>query len=151
MNNLSLDISNNLNIGILTLANRQQLLQYPVTMATRDIVIDRDLLQVLDCIDSIRDEALQLLHQQEQLHLDIKNIHNLPDNTIQNSKSQSRLVSKGSQLRGLYRRAIMSTRTTKQTTSQARAEVDNLYLQLQNITYEQTHLKGEISACEGYP
>jgi hypothetical protein len=53
-------------------------------------------------------------------------------------------------LRGLQRRSALDVRSTKQQTAEARQEVDRLLLQLQNLYYEQKHLMGEISACEGY-
>lgn len=53
-------------------------------------------------------------------------------------------------LRGLNRKAVMSVRATKQETTEARQEIDSLHLQLQNLYYEQRHLRGEIRACEEY-
>nr|GFD57658.1 hypothetical protein [Tanacetum cinerariifolium] len=41
-------------------------------------------------------------------------------------------------------------RRTKQETSEARQEIDELHLQLQNLYYEQRHLRGEIRGCEEY-
>jgi THO complex subunit 5 len=119
-------------------------------MSTRDIVLDRDLLDVLDSIDAVREQGLHLLHQQEQTIHTLQNGEMPTNQVIQQMKFQSRLISQVSQLRGVYRRAVISTRMTKGMTSDARAEVDKLQLQLQNLTYEQSHLKGEIAACEGY-
>jgi THO complex subunit 5 len=119
-------------------------------MSTRDIVVDRDLLDVLDSIDAIREQAIRLLEQQEQTLHNLQNGDVSAHQTLKETKQQSRLISQASQLRGVYRRSVMSTRMTKQTTSDARAEVDKLHLQLQNLTYEQSHLKGEIAACELY-
>jgi len=45
----------------------------------------------------------------------------------------------------------MSAREAKQTTTEARQEVDRLHLQLQNLYYEQRHLRGEIAACKDFP
>lgn len=53
-------------------------------------------------------------------------------------------------LRGLNRKAILSVRSTKHETSEKRQEIDALHLQLQNLYYEQRHLRGEIRACEDY-
>lgn len=53
-------------------------------------------------------------------------------------------------LRGLNRKAILSVRNTKHETSEKRQEIDALHLQLQNLYYEQRHLRGEIRACEDY-
>lgn len=55
------------------------------------------------------------------------------------------------QLKGLHRTAIMSAREAKETTSEVRREVDRLHLQLQNLYYEQRHLRGEINACREFP
>lgn len=45
----------------------------------------------------------------------------------------------------------MSAREAKETTSEVRREVDRLHLQLQNLYYEQRHLRGEINACREFP
>jgi THO complex subunit 5 len=66
------------------------------------------------------------------------------------SKQQLLLNSYLMQVRNLNRRAIFSTRQTKQASAEARHEIDTLHLQLQNLYYEQRHLRGEIGACEGY-
>ncbi|KAK3053716.1 hypothetical protein LTS18_012103 [Coniosporium uncinatum] len=54
------------------------------------------------------------------------------------------------QVRALTRKSIEGVRQTKQATTDARAEVDTLRLRLQNLEYEQRHLRGEIQGCEGY-
>ena len=66
------------------------------------------------------------------------------------SKQQKLLYSYLAQLRGLNRNAILGVRSTKQGTAEARQEIDRLLLQLQNLYYEQRHLRGEIAACESY-
>ena len=66
------------------------------------------------------------------------------------SKQQKLLYSYLAQLRGLNRNAIGKVRITKQTTAEARQEIDRLHLQLQNLYYEERHLRGEIAACESY-
>jgi hypothetical protein len=50
----------------------------------------------------------------------------------------------------LNRKAILGVRSTKQETGEARQEIDALHLQLQNLYYEQRHLRGEIAGCEDY-
>jgi THO complex subunit 5 len=45
----------------------------------------------------------------------------------------------------------MSAREAKEVTSEVRREVDRLHLQLQNLYYEQRHLRGEITACREFP
>lgn len=73
-----------------------------------------------------RDLQLQLSQQQKLLHVSL------------------------TKLRTLHRRSALGVRATKQSTANARHEVDRLLLQLQNLYYEQKHLLGEIGACEGY-
>ena len=66
------------------------------------------------------------------------------------SKQQKLLNAYLAQLRGLNRNAILEVRSTKQATAEARQEIDRLLLQLQNLYYEERHLRGEIGACESY-
>ncbi|KAI5358450.1 putative THO complex, subunit 5 protein [Septoria linicola] len=63
---------------------------------------------------------------------------------------QKTLSSRLAILRGLNRKAILGVRATKQETTEARQEIDELHLQLQNLYYEQRHLRGEIRGCEEY-
>lgn len=65
-------------------------------------------------------------------------------------KLQNILRAHLSQLRGLNREAVHGVRSTKQNTAEARQEIDRLHLQLQNLYYEERHLRGEIAACESY-
>lgn len=65
-------------------------------------------------------------------------------------KQQKRMFTNIAQLRGLHRAAHMGARETKAVTAEARHEVDRLHLQLQNLYYEQRHLRNEIVACESY-
>ena len=66
------------------------------------------------------------------------------------SKHQKLLTANLARLRGLHRKATFDARSTKQQTSEAKSEIDTLHLQLQNLFYEQRHLRGEIAACEDY-
>ena len=66
------------------------------------------------------------------------------------SKQQRLLFSHLGQLRELNRNAVLKVRNTKQTTAEARQEIDRLHLQLQNLYYEERHLRGEIAACDSY-
>ena len=66
------------------------------------------------------------------------------------SKQQRLLYSNLGHLRELNRNAILKVRNTKQTTAEARQEIDRLHLQLQNLYYEERHLRGEITACDSY-
>ncbi|EPS43067.1 hypothetical protein H072_2948 [Dactylellina haptotyla CBS 200.50] len=67
------------------------------------------------------------------------------------AKSQKQLYASIARLRSLHRNAYMVLRQTKQTTSEARQEQDRLHLQLQNLYYQQRHLRGEIDACLDFP
>ncbi|KAF2671249.1 hypothetical protein BT63DRAFT_211243 [Microthyrium microscopicum] len=125
-------------------------------MASPEIVTDADLATVLETIDILREQALNLLELQESTLRDLRNGADATGSTTPSEdemryiKDQQALFGRAGQVRTLYRNAVMSTRSTKQTTSDARAEVDRLHLQLQNLIYEQRHLTGEIAACEGY-
>lgn len=66
------------------------------------------------------------------------------------TKAASELQSQLSSLRGQHRKTVQEIRDTKAQTATARAEVDKLHLQLQNLLYEQAHLRSEILACESY-
>lgn len=72
------------------------------------------------------------------------------DIQVQLSRQQKQLYALLAQLRGLNRNAILQVRGTKQMTAEARQEIDTLHLQLQNLYYEERHLRGEIAACESY-
>jgi THO complex subunit 5 len=66
------------------------------------------------------------------------------------SKQRKLLLAQLARLRGMSRNAVLLVRQTKQDTAGARSEIDTLHLQLQNLYYEQRHLRGEIAACESY-
>ncbi|KAI9884639.1 MAG: hypothetical protein M1823_003559 [Watsoniomyces obsoletus] len=66
------------------------------------------------------------------------------------AKQQKLLHAYISQLRTLNFEAILQVRQSKQATADARQEVDRLYLQLQNLDYQQLYLRMEIAACEAY-
>ncbi|KAF8535671.1 Fms-interacting protein-domain-containing protein [Trichophaea hybrida] len=70
---------------------------------------------------------------------------------IERSRKQKQLNALMIQLKGLHRSAVISSREAKEATSEARREVDRLHLQLQNLYYEQRHLRGEITACRDFP
>ncbi|KAF8443614.1 Fms-interacting protein-domain-containing protein [Terfezia claveryi] len=70
---------------------------------------------------------------------------------IERARQQKLLYAYLTQLKVLHRAAFMSAREAKQTTTEARQEVDRLHLQLQNLYYEQRHLRGEITACKDFP
>ena len=75
----------------------------------------------------------------------------IPADTLTEISRQQKLLNTNlAHLRGLHRAAHFRARETKSQTAEARHEVDVLHLQLQNLYYEQRHLEGEISACEGF-
>jgi len=114
-------------------------------MAVHDIVTDKTLLPVL--------QTSAVAHTECQILLSLLD-PTLPspsqDTIFAISTQQKLLFSLLAQLRGLNRDAILRIRETKQSTAEARQEIDRLHLQLQNLYYEQRHLTGEIAACESY-
>lgn len=73
-----------------------------------------------------------------------------PDLRLELTKQQRTLYARLGELRSLSRNAILQVRETKQTTAEARQEIDCLHLRLQNLYYEERYLRGEIAACESY-
>ena len=116
---------------------------------TADIVSDSYLQSVLATSLDTRQQCMNLINLVEanaiavsqtpsfEVHLDV-------------SKQQRLLYSHLGHLRELNRNAILRVRNTKQTTAEARQEIDRLHLQLQNLYYEERHLRGDIAACDSY-
>lgn len=115
----------------------------------RTIVTDKFLLSVLQAAHDAKQQCIALLDYLDQNAVE-------PDTpahreiALELSKQKKILYSHLAQVRNMNRQAIMDVRQTKQTTGEARHEVDTLHLQLQNLYYEQRHLKGEIAACEEF-
>ena len=63
---------------------------------------------------------------------------------------QKKLTTLKIMLRGFNREMFLENRAVKAKSSEAKAEVDNLYLNLQNLKYEQQHLRSEIQDCRNY-
>ncbi|KAF2499290.1 hypothetical protein BU16DRAFT_453660 [Lophium mytilinum] len=118
-------------------------------MTADEIVTDPFLRSVLVKADEARKQCLVLLDLLDQ-HPRNPGSPTPKEVELEISKQQQLLNAYLIQARNLNRRAIFSTRQTKQTTAEARHEIDTLHLQLQNLYYEQRHLRGEIGACEGY-
>ncbi|KAM3414538.1 hypothetical protein BST61_g9697 [Cercospora zeina] len=112
-------------------------------MAATDIITDPVLVSVLDAAKEARKQCNDLLDFIEQ---NGASAYEEPKLLAEQKVLSSRLAI----LRGLNRKAIMSVRSTKQETTEARQEIDELHLQLQNLYYEQRHLHGEIRGCEEY-
>ncbi|MCJ1400685.1 hypothetical protein MMC11_003893 [Xylographa trunciseda] len=118
-------------------------------MAVDDIVIDTFLRSVLDISVRTRQQCLALFNHAKTDPVSLRDTPP-PDTELDLSAEQKLLYSHLAQMRGSNRNAIMAVRHTKQATAEARQEIDRLHLQLQNLYYEQRHLRGEIVACESY-
>lgn len=116
---------------------------------THDIVTDPYLQSVLDISTNTRQQCMNLIDLAEANAIAASQTQSL-EVQLERSKQQKLLYSYVAQLRGLNRNAIIKVRDTKQTTAEARQEIDRLHLQLQNLYYEERHLRGEIMACDSY-
>lgn len=113
------------------------------------LVTDPALQSVLAAADQARIQSLAILDLISAHHAGASDA----DPTAQQlelSSAQKKLTAHLAYLRGLNRKAVLGVRGTKQETGEARQEIDALHLQLQNLYYEQRHLRGEITACEEY-
>ncbi|KAH9844391.1 putative THOC5 family protein-like [Teratosphaeria destructans] len=125
-------------------------------MAAENIITDPQLLSALDAAAKARAQSLAILDLIEEYHASDDPTQSPADGEhilerqLKLSRQQKLLNAHLAKLRGLNRKAILGTRTTKQATAEARQEIDGLHLQLQNLYYEQRHLRGEISGCENY-
>ncbi|KAK0516524.1 hypothetical protein JMJ35_001127 [Cladonia borealis] len=118
-------------------------------MSTNDIVTDPYLQSVLEASTHTRQQCTSLIDLAEANTISASRTSSL-DVQLELSKQQRLVHSYLGQLRGLNRNAIAQVRNTKQLTAEARQEIDRLHLQLQNLYYEERHLRGEIAACESY-
>lgn len=117
------------------------------------LVTDASLQSVLAAADLARTQSLAILDLLDAHHASSSTTDADPDPTAQQlelSTQQKKLTAYLAQLRGLNRKAVLGVRSTKQETGEARQEIDALHLQLQNLYYEQRHLRGEIAGCEDY-
>lgn len=120
-------------------------------MAIGDIVSDPTLLPVLRASTQTQEQCQKLLSLLNPTADLASSEESSPENPeLVASKQQKQLFALLAQLRGQNRDAIFRVRDTKQSTAEARQEIDRLHLQLQNLYYEQRHLTGEIAACESY-
>lgn len=118
-------------------------------MALDDIVSEPSLGAVLQTASHARDDAAALLDLLNSvLQTDETSLPPEAEGNV--LAQQKRMFTNIAQLRGLHRAANLSARETKSVTAEARHEVDRLHLQLQNLYYEQRHLRNEILACESY-
>jgi THO complex subunit 5 len=115
------------------------------------LVTDPSLQSVLQAAALARTQSLAILDLLDAHHA--SSTTTTSDNTTQQlelSLQQKKLNTHLAHLRGLNRKAVLGVRSTKQETGEARQEIDALHLQLQNLYYEQRHLRGEIAGCEDY-
>nr|OQO27600.1 hypothetical protein B0A51_05230 [Rachicladosporium sp. CCFEE 5018] len=99
------------------------------------------LLSVLSAASLARQSALETLSLLSS---------STPPSPLALSAQQKTLKSHLATLRAQNRKALLSTRATKAQTTLLRQEIDALHLSLQNLYYEQRHLRGEIEGCETY-
>ncbi|KAL8787819.1 MAG: hypothetical protein Q9213_002006 [Squamulea squamosa] len=119
------------------------------TMTSSDIVQDPFLQSVLAASTQARQQCVQLIDLAESSAIPPSRTLS-KDTRIHLSAQQRQLNADLASLRQASRESIFEVRATKQDTAEARQEVDRLHLQLQNLYYEERHLRGEISACESY-
>ena len=114
-------------------------------------ITDPTLLAVLASAAEVRSQCSEILRLLQEHHLAAQGAG---ASSIQDPNDlwqrQLQLNARLAHLRGLNRKAILRVRGTKQDTADARQEIDGLHLRLQNLYYEQRHLRGEIAACEEY-
>ena len=118
-----------------------------MTISMSDVITDPFLQSVLDVSSLTHEQCLLWFDATAAAHTTDRPAWEVQARLAQ---QQKRLSAYLSQLRGLNRDVILCVRKTKQTTADARQEVDRLHLQLQNLEYEQRHLRGEMAACEAY-
>jgi len=97
-------------------------------------------------IQHVRDTIIQIRIVVDRL-LELRSQPELPDEFAANQKTLTNLKI---MLRGFNREMYLQNRTAKAATAEAKAQFDNLYLNLQNLKYEQQHLRSEIEDCRNY-
>jgi THO complex subunit 5 len=115
------------------------------------LVTDPSLQSVLQAAALARTQSLAILDLLDAHHASSPSTtSDSTDRQLELSLQQKKLNTHLAHLRGLNRKAVLGVRSTKQETGEARQEIDALHLQLQNLYYEQRHLRGEIAGCEDY-
>lgn len=118
-------------------------------MTSGDIVHDQFLQSVLAASTHTREKCMQLIDLAERSA--VASTETIPEDTKSHLSTQHRQLNADlASLRLSSRESIFEVRATKQDTAEARQEIDRLHLHLQNLYYEERHLRGEISACESY-
>lgn len=119
-------------------------------MDSSDIITSPDLQSVLEAANAARETAESILALLAS-HTDTRANDLPPEEAQKLSIVQKQLHAHLAHVRHLNRAALHSTRSEKAATATARSTIDTLHLQLQNLVYEQRHLRSEIAACEAYP
>lgn len=109
-------------------------------------ITDPTLLSVLQSATAARQQCLDLISLLETTGP--QSPTSTPSDEL--STAERSLSARLALLRSHYRKAVYGVRDSKSGTASARSEVDSLHLQLQNLLYEQQHLKGEIRGCEEF-
>lgn len=123
-------------------------------VSPNDIVTDAQLRSVLAAAELAQETGMSLvkLLESHPPSTETAESGSLVDTAFEDelSKQHKLLAYHLAQVRGLHRKAILDVRQTKQSTADARHEIDALHLHLQNLYYEQRHLLGEIHAAISY-
>ena len=115
----------------------------------QSLVVDPQLQEILASCARAREQCITLLDQVEAEPVpEGEKLSEAAQKAL--SKQQKLLNSYLAQLRAHNRDSIFKVRNTKQGTAEARQEMDRMHLHLQNLYYEEMHLRGEIAACESY-
>ncbi|RPA83372.1 hypothetical protein BJ508DRAFT_375149 [Ascobolus immersus RN42] len=114
---------------------------------SQDSITDPSLKECLELSVQTRDYCNKILSQIEANEV----VDDSPSSKAERSKDLKRLLAVMAQLKTVHRMNVMNARDSKQDSVSARQEVDRLHLQLQNLYYEQRHLRGEIAACRDFP
>ncbi|KAL9612808.1 MAG: hypothetical protein Q9167_002591 [Letrouitia subvulpina] len=118
-------------------------------MASEHIAQDDVLQSLIDASARARKQCLNLLDLAEQSG--VAGFGSLPhDVQLELANQQKHFNSSLAVLRGLNRNAYLYIRKSKLATAEARQEIDKLHLQLQNLYYEEKHLRGETESCKSY-
>ena len=115
-------------------------LQTPLPPPT---LTDPSIIHVRDTVNQIKVVAARVLALKSRPDLS-------DDERLQLQTDRKKLTNLKIMLRGFNRDMYLQNRAVKQATSEAKAQVDNLYLALQNLKYEQQHLRSEIQDCRNY-
>jgi hypothetical protein len=121
----------------------------PITIASAQtslsppVLKDTSVLHVRDTINQIKLLTTRIIELQNRPDLS-------EEDSLKLATDQKKLSIQKIILRGFNREMHLQTRSVKNATADAKAQVDTLYLNLQNMKYEQQHLRSEIQDCRNY-